>query len=87
MSAAGDPVYRCPFCGGETPGPYCTKCGRQRNTSRRVCHACSELTPKDEVNCCHCGEAPRNELAWKIPAIIVMFVVAIGLSILLRVGL
>jgi hypothetical protein len=42
------------------------------------------MTPIAEPACCHCGERRTSELRWKIPVIIALFVVAIVLSIVLR---
>jgi len=42
------------------------------------------MTPLNEPTCSHCGQAIKSELRWKIPVIILMFVVAIGVSVAVR---
>jgi hypothetical protein len=39
------------------------------------------MTPLNEAACSHCGQAIRCELRWKVPVIILMFAVAIGVSV------
>lgn len=51
---------------------------------RKVCPACNELTPSSEPACAHCGAAFRSELAWKVPVIVLMFVLAFVLSLWIR---
>ena len=41
----------------------------------------------DEPDCCRCGAKQRSELYRKIPQIVVLFAVAIGLSIIIRLAL
>ncbi len=84
MSEAGQTVYQCPFCDTETPGTFCPACGRDRTTARLVCRTCGRMTPKAEADCSHCGVRQVNELTRKIPLIIAIFVVTIGLSVALR---
>jgi hypothetical protein len=43
------------------------------------------MTPLNEPACCHCGQAIRSELRWKVPVIILMFVVAIAVSVAVQV--
>jgi hypothetical protein len=42
------------------------------------------MTPTAEPGCCHCGERRTSEMRWKVPLIIGIFLVAIVLSIVLR---
>ena len=87
MSDAGSPTYTCPFCAAQTPGPFCPNCGRDRTAPRQVCRACGGLTPKSEPDCSHCGARQVNELVRKVPLIVVIFAVAIALSVALRLFL
>jgi predicted amidophosphoribosyltransferase len=73
----------CPFCGGPASGPACPSCGRDPTSSRRVCPRCGKTTPTAEAACCHCGEGKSSDLAWKIPVIVAMFVLAFILSVVL----
>lgn len=84
MNDAGAPTYQCPFCDAKTPGTFCPDCGRNRTTARLVCRSCGKMTPKSDAECSHCGVRQVNELFRKIPLIIVLFVVTIGLSVALR---
>jgi RNA polymerase subunit RPABC4/transcription elongation factor Spt4 len=79
-------VSTCPFCERESEGGICAHCGRDPTGRRRVCDDCKKITPSGEPICCHCGKRFRTELAWKIPAIIVMFVVAAVLSVVIRIA-
>jgi predicted amidophosphoribosyltransferase len=74
-------VRRCPFCGTETTQPRCQTCGRDPGAARRVCHQCKRQTPITEVPCMHCKVGPTSELGWKVPVIVLMFVIAIAISI------
>ena len=74
----------CPFCGTAAPEASCPSCGRDPTAPRTLCARCKHMTPIAEPACCHCGERRASELRWKIPLIIALFVVAIVLSIVLR---
>ena len=77
----------CPFCDDVRGGQPCGTCGRapDPDLSRRPCPACQQMTPLNEPACCHCGQTIRSELRWKVPVIILMFVVAIAVSVLVQV--
>lgn len=87
MTVTDEALYPCPFCRAKTPGAFCPKCGRNRTAARRVCRSCGEMTPMEERDCCHCGAKQRSDLYRKIPQIVALFAVAIGLSIIIRLAL
>jgi hypothetical protein len=74
----------CPFCDAPQPGDRCASCGRDPTAPRRKCGACARMTPTLEPACCRCGRVARSDLWWKVPLIVVLFVVVIALSILLQ---
>jgi len=75
---------RCPFCGTPTAQARCETCHRDPTAARRVCARCQKQTPTAEKACMHCGGAAGSELAWKVPLIIVLFVVAIAIAVALQ---
>jgi hypothetical protein len=42
------------------------------------------MTPTAEAVCCHCGARARSDLAWKIPLIVALFILAFLLGIWLN---
>lgn len=79
-TAACDRV--CPFCDQAAGAARCGACGRDPTSPRIVCVRCNKLTPSAEPDCCRCGERRRDELQWKVPLIIAIFVVALSVGIL-----
>jgi len=75
----------CPFCDDVAGGDPCGACGRAPTASRRLCPSCKKMSPLDEPECSHCGKLFRNELRWKVPVIIIMFVAAIAASVIVRI--
>jgi hypothetical protein len=45
------------------------------------------MTPKGESECSHCGTRQVSELTRKVPLIVAIFAVAIGLSLAIRLFL
>jgi hypothetical protein len=79
------PLLACPFCGDFSgAAERCGACGRDKRAPRRVCPACSKLTPTAEPSCCHCKQTFGSDLAWKVPLIIGIFVAAIVLSVVVQ---
>ena len=76
----------CPFCGGTTNQQRCGWCGRDTTAPRRPCKNCLRMVPSYEPACWNCGAKLKSDLNWKIPLIILMFALAIALSILIRGG-
>ena len=76
----------CPFCDGTAADTTCGKCGRDVTASRRPCKACGKFTPTADKACCHCGAHHGSELSWKIPLIILIFALGIGLAIVLQLA-
>jgi predicted amidophosphoribosyltransferase len=74
----------CPFCGTATAASRCERCVRDPRAPRRVCAACARQTPIHEPVCMHCGAGKPNDMAWKVPVIILMFVVAFALAVALH---
>ena len=74
----------CPFCGGTTNMQLCVWCGRDTTAPRRPCNRCQRMVPTYEPVCWNCGSKFKSDLNWKIPVIILIFVLAIVLSILIR---
>lgn len=77
-------VRRCPFCGTQTTQPRCETCQRDPSAPRRVCAHCQKQTPTAEKACMHCRGAAGSELAWKVPLIVILFVVAFAVAIALQ---
>lgn len=73
----------CPFCGAETVERLCSACGRDTKGPRKACSKCGKFMPSDDRSCCHCGASQVSELAWKVPVIIGLFVVATIVSVVL----
>lgn len=51
---------------------------------QRVCPTCQRLSPGDAPACAQCGVRFRNEMAWKLPLIVLLFVAAFLLSVWLQ---
>ena len=81
----------CPFCDSAEVLPEgqrdCPSCGRDRTVPRRICSnkLCRRMTPKSELACVHCGQNAKSELRWKVPLIILLFLLAFALAFLLVV--
>ena len=43
------------------------------------------MTPKAEKACVHCGQNTKSELRWKIPVIILLFVLAFGIALVVAI--
>jgi len=74
----------CPFCGDPGAERFCGRCGRDPTAARRVCPACSRLSPQAEPRCCHCQRAFRSELLWKVPLILVLLVLVVLVQAVLQ---
>jgi RNA polymerase subunit RPABC4/transcription elongation factor Spt4 len=46
----------------------------------RVCSHCGQQTPGDQKVCASCGRAQSNDMWWKVPLIILLFLIAFGLA-------
>lgn len=77
-------VRTCPFCAAAAPDRQCAACGRDTTAARRPCPTCGRMGPTSEPTCWNCGVAARSDLRWKVPLIVLMFLVALVLSILLN---
>lgn len=82
--AFGSGPVVCPFCGGTSNTQICNWCGRDTTAPRRPCPHCKRMALTTEPVCWSCGLKFKSDLNWKIPVIILMFVLAIVLSILIR---
>ena len=51
---------------------------------QRVCASCKQLSPKTDPACAHCGTTFRSDMRWKIPLIVLLFVLAFVVSIWLQ---
>jgi hypothetical protein len=71
----------CPYCGVAAPGQVCANCRRDTTARRRICSKCGRITPSAEPACMSCGKHYTSDLTWKIPVIIVMFIVVVIISI------
>ncbi len=47
----------------------------------RICPHCKQQTPGDQKVCVNCGHAPSSDLFWKVPLIVLLFVVAFAIAI------
>ena len=50
----------------------------------RVCTRCKQQTPGAQKACAACGFVPTSDLLWKVPLIVVLFLVAFALAIALN---
>jgi hypothetical protein len=71
----------CPFCGTATASSRCERCARDPRSPRRICANCQRQTPTAEPVCMHCGVAKANDLRWKIPLIILLFLIVFAISL------
>jgi hypothetical protein len=74
----------CPYCGALAKGQLCTSCQRDTTAPRRVCRQCGRITPLSEPKCLACGKVPLNDLAWKIPLLIGIYIVFIVIIVVLN---
>ena len=74
----------CPFCGTATAAARCERCQRDPRGARRICGPCARQTPTTEPTCMHCGAGKPNDMAWKIPVIVLMFALAFALAVALQ---
>jgi hypothetical protein len=83
MDPAAQPLP-CAFCGTPAASPRCSTCQRDPRAPRRVCKNCHKQTPTAEPRCMHCQVAAGSDMSWKVPLIIVMFVLAFVLAVALQ---
>ena len=50
----------------------------------RVCPRCKQQTPGDQKACAACGYVPSSDLWWKVPLIVLLFLIAFGLAVAIR---
>ena len=43
------------------------------------------MTPKAEMACVHCGQNAKSELRWKIPVIVLLFVLAFAIAFVVAI--
>lgn len=65
----------CPFCSEPAPERICGDCKRDTTMPRHPCKICRMIVPNSETHCWHCGAPVRSELRWKLPVIILVFVI------------
>ena len=81
----------CPFCDSTeelAAGKHdCPSCGHDRTAPRRFCgdKQRARMTPKAENACVHCGQNAKSELRWKIPVIILLFVLAFAIALVVAI--
>lgn len=78
-------VRVCPFCDESASATLCSSCGRDPTAPRVVCPCCNKMSPSEEPDCCRCGERRKNELRWKVPLVIALFVLAFAIAIVVSV--
>ncbi|HWO18402.1 MAG TPA: hypothetical protein VNO30_06485 [Kofleriaceae bacterium] len=81
MMTPAAPAFPCPFCGAPAISPRCQQCQRDPQAPRRICGHCAKQTPSSEKACMHCQTAAGSDLSWKIPLIVVLFLLALAVSI------
>lgn len=81
---ANPPIRPCPFCRMPATMRFCETCGRDTTAPRRPCPRCGYMVPSNEPTCWNCGTQFRSEMWWKIPLIILLFLIAIVLSLVIR---
>lgn len=81
---------RCPSCGAEGEGKFCTRCGAARSEEERRCAGCGGGLAADDLFCGECGEPtgrrPARPFSAKLPWILsagalVFFSVGIALLV------
>ena len=75
----------CPFCGSPSPELRCPTCGLDTTAPRRPCPNCKRMIPTANTFCSNCGAKFKGEMRWKVPLIILIFVIFFILSVLIRV--
>ncbi|MCA9185592.1 MAG: hypothetical protein R3E01_29490 [Pirellulaceae bacterium] len=55
--------------------------GHRIGRAHAVCPQCEQFNPVGASRCRHCGSTFVNELTWKIPVIVLIFLAAIALGI------
>ena len=80
------PARACPYCRHPATQMFCETCGRDTTAPRRPCPHCRQMVPSNEPRCWNCGTQFRNEMWWKIPLIILLFVIAIIIGIVIRLA-
>ncbi len=73
---------RCFFCEGDVQGGVCTACGVNASAPRRACDGCQRVILAAAPACPHCGQARTNDMWWKIPLIVAMFVAVFIISVI-----
>jgi len=80
-------MFVCPYCANpDATQMHCGRCQRNPSAPRRVCNHCHKMTPQGEPRCAHCSVPFGNELSWKIPLIIGLFLAAFAIAIALQLG-
>ena len=80
---ASQPTRRCPYCYAPAAGRHCGACGRDTTAPRRPCRKCGRMAMSSEPACWNCGTGFTNDMWWKIPLIVFLFLLAFVISILL----
>jgi predicted amidophosphoribosyltransferase len=74
----------CPFCGAPVhTAQLCAACGRDTTAPRRPCEKCGQMIPSHERACWRCGASFKSELWWKVPLIVLLFLLAFVISAVL----
>lgn len=84
--AGGQPVAHragrvCPFCGAPAAAQMCTSCGRDTTAPRRPCGKCGSMAPSCDRGCWNCGAGFKSDLWWKVPLIVLLFLLAFAISV------
>ena len=80
------PARACPYCRHPAIQRFCETCGRDTTAPRRPCSQCRQMVPSNEPRCWNCGTQFRSEMWWKIPLIILLFIIATIISIMIRLS-
>jgi predicted amidophosphoribosyltransferase len=73
----------CPFCGTPAIAQFCGACGRDTTGPRRPCGKCGRMVPSKERSCWNCGTVFKSDMRWKIPLIVLLFLLAFAISIVI----
>lgn len=73
----------CPFCGAPSAAKMCAACGRDTTAPRRPCERCRRMVPSNERVCWNCGASFKSEMWWKVPLIVLLFLLAFAISVVL----
>jgi RNA polymerase subunit RPABC4/transcription elongation factor Spt4 len=73
---------RCFFCEAAVVADTCVSCGVSASAPRRACDGCQRVILAAAPACPHCAHVRSNEMWWKIPLIVAMFLAVFIISVI-----